>query len=118
MTRILNLKQKVIIWVGLALVAQIGLYPPWIQEYSDGEYRLGPTASIHYWIFSPPGPPPWVWGGGWNEKVKTPALWSSHLDVARLLAEWATVILVMGGFAWTLRDPRKPGEANAGSTRI
>ena len=97
------MKQKVVIWIGLALIAQIGLYPPWIQEYNDGENRLGPTASVHYWIFSPPGPPAWVWNGG-SQKAQTAFLWSSHLDVARLLAEWGAVILVFGGLAWTLRD--------------
>jgi hypothetical protein len=38
-----------------------------------------------------------------SDKVKNPALWNSHLDVARLLAEWAAVIMVFGGLAWTLR---------------
>jgi len=104
----LNLKQKVVIWIGLALVAQIGIYPPWIQEYSyNGEIYLGPTATIHYWIFSPPGPPTWVWTKQ-DETLKAPQLWNVRLDVARLMAEWRAIILVFGGLAWTLRDPRKP----------
>jgi hypothetical protein len=98
----LNHKQKVAIWIGLLLIAQIGVYSPWIQEYNDGDVHLGPTASVHHWIFSPPGPPQWVWSKV-SDKVKNPALWNSHLDVARLLAEWAAVIMVFGGLAWTLR---------------
>jgi hypothetical protein len=46
----------------------------------------------------------------WDDKVRTPALWSAHLDGARLLAEWGSVILVFGGLAWTLRDNRKHRE--------
>ena len=99
---VLSRKQQIVIWTGLLLFAQIGVYPPWIQEWSDGNDHIAPTASVHHWIFSPPGPPAWVWSRA-GESIKIPALWSSHLDVARLLAEWATVVMVFGGISWTLR---------------
>jgi hypothetical protein len=103
----MNLKQKLVIWIGLLVVAQIGVYPPWIQEFNDGELHLGPTASVHHWVFSPPGPPSWVWDRE-SARVKSSVLWNSRLDVARLLDEWATTVLVFAGIVWILREKAAP----------
>ena len=99
----MNIKQKVVVWIGLAILAQISIYPPWTQTFYDLEtpsVALAPT-SAYYWIFSPPGPPAWVWDRAY-ESLKYVHSWGSRIDIVRLLVEWGVVILVFGGVAWTL----------------
>lgn len=56
----MNLKQRIVVWTGLALIIAMALYPPWIQsfkpsvELADGiDVRIEPSASCYHWIFSP-----------------------------------------------------------------
>ncbi len=32
--RLVNLKQKVVVWIGLLLIVAMGLCPPWVQRFA------------------------------------------------------------------------------------
>lgn len=90
----MNGKQKTVLWIGVILVALMGLFPPWFVEgYSyTSNYRLilryGP-------IFAPPR----------DEQLRA-GLHRYHLDFSRLLAQQLTVVLVAAGLVLALSDRR------------
>lgn len=104
----MDLKQRIVVWTGLALIVAMTVYPPWIQsfkpsvEVADGvEFRIEPGASCYHWIFSPPGPPRWFWSFQDSQILRL--FWTSQLDVARLLVQWAAVVIVVLGLNVTFR---------------
>jgi hypothetical protein len=70
-----------IIWIATAIAVVMGLFPPWLVTYAGGIARpmgYGP-------IFDPPQP---QYGG-------------IHLDIVRLIVQWATLMFVAVGLSWT-----------------
>jgi hypothetical protein len=92
-------RQKLVVWVALALIVWMGLYPPWVQSFQRGDGRWGPTAGSYGWIFDPPGPPPRVSEGYFRDW----RFWTNRIDTPRLAIQWLMVSMVAAGLVWTLR---------------
>ena len=96
-----NLKQKIVVWVGLAVIVAMGVRPPvsyvrtTLHEGGhDVEYFAG-----YAWIFKA--------GELFHPEGKSFFFTYHHLDVARLLVQWAMVAIVALGLVWTLGDKRR-----------
>lgn len=93
----MSLKQRIIIWMGMALIIGMGLYPPWNDIVVWNDYRFEPLATRYQWIFNPPVVPPAPKEGGPRKYT-----WRSQLDTTRLLIQWTVVCVLFGGLAWTV----------------
>ena len=101
----MNIKQKIVIWASLCIFAWMGVYPPWLQSVSYQNFTFGPQPGVYHWIFSPPGPPEWVWRTD-SPELKSAFAWQAALDIPRLLIQWAVVCFVAAGMFCTLADRR------------
>ncbi len=108
----LNLKQKLIVWTGLALIVVMGIYPPWTESFHYGDIRVGPRSGDYSWVFLRPGVP--VWARNLAKARVAPdkpspleisLYWGFSIDLSRLLVQWAMVCFVVGGLVWTLKGP-------------
>lgn len=93
--------KKAVLWSAAIITAAMAVYPPWIQEYFSEELHLGPTAGSYSWILKNPGP---ISG------------WTSRVDVARLLIQWAATWVLAGAAFYglgkrTIDPPGKPSPA-------
>ncbi|MBI4539488.1 MAG: hypothetical protein HY704_08270 [Gemmatimonadetes bacterium] len=81
----MNKKQKIALWVGITLVALMGLVPPWkvMRPRGGGAYLM---QSLGY-----------------------APLFSQHgqIDFGRLFVQWAVVAVVTGGLVLTFSEPPK-----------
>lgn len=94
---IMNWKQKIVLLTGIAIVAVMGIYPPWvikIPAYGHRETALKRDAG-HSLIFRPPHIPPYSR--------------RANLDVLRLLTQWTIVVFFAGGLivAYTNNEDEK-----------
>lgn len=107
-------KQRLVIWIGVLLVVASGVYPPWIRvgviehagsndavRYEVRQYVYGP-------IFRPPAavgqiredePDLGLLAGGMADALN----WTIHLDLERLIVQWATVCFAVFGLELVLR---------------
>jgi hypothetical protein len=89
-------RQRIVVWIALALIAVMGLWPPWVESYQRGTVHVGPTSGGYYWVFSQPEPPSLY--GNYRYTV----FLSRHIDFARLFLQWAMVVVVAAGLMLAL----------------
>jgi hypothetical protein len=80
---ILNSKQRAIILVGLAIIAIMSLFPPWIFVFKT-QYVLSEKPSDYYFIANPPSTPDFDARIGYR------------IDTTRLAVQWVTIIVAVG----------------------
>ena len=81
--------QKTALWIGIIVIALIGLFPPWVQMHEvEGPYK-GKYDKGYSPIFAPP---------------KSPA----EIDISRLLIQWFIVAVIAAGAIVTLKDKKGP----------
>lgn len=92
--------QIIVLWAGAGLIVLMGLLPPWIlvrhpevQAYYSTSERVG-----YYWVFDPPEP----------KEFRRGRRGSCHVNIPRLLIQWAIVGSVAGASIYTLRIIGKP----------
>ena len=86
----MNRKQRWVLWIGVSIIALMGLCPPWMESY-----RYGATRSIGYApILAPP-------------KSTT-----VRIDVIRLLLQWASVAVVIGAGMARAKERESNGRAH------
>ncbi len=91
----MNTRQKVVLWIGIALIALVTLFPPWVHVLSThGGQEAKVSISNIGFLCAPPA----VMGG-----------LGVRLDVARLVASWALLILVTGTFVMTSKGQSRIG---------
>lgn len=94
---IMNRKQKIVLLTGIAIIAGIGIYPPWVTKipaYGHRETALKKDAG-HSFIFRPPHIAPYVR--------------RANLDVLRLCTQWTIVVFFIGALivAYANNDDEK-----------
>ena len=91
----MNTRQKVFLWIGIALIAFVTLFPPWVHVLSThgGQEATVSISNIGF-LCAPPA----VMGG-----------LGVRMDVARLVASWALLILVTGTFVMTSKGLSRIG---------
>jgi hypothetical protein len=85
----MNRKQKICLWVGIAVIVTMGIFPPWmITGGSQGCLPMG-----YSFILNPPSPANLC-----------------RIDASRLCIQWVMVAVVTGGLIFTFGDkkPKKP----------
>jgi hypothetical protein len=91
--RMLNKKQLVCLWAGIAVFVLLALAPPWYQ-HAIAECRIGDQPLGHAPLFSPPAP----------LSVQRPSkCWTVRVDGIRLILEWSVVAAITAGLLLTLR---------------
>lgn len=81
---IMNRKQKIVLLTGIAIIAFMGIYPPWVIKIPAAGHRetaLRRDAG-HSFIFRPPHIAPYVR--------------RANLDVLRLCTQWTIVVFFIG----------------------
>ena len=84
----MNLKQKICLWIGIAVIVAMGIFPPWIVAPTI----LSPQHGGYHFILSPPEV-------GYNHCYS--------LNTSLLLIQWAMVATITGGLLVTLKDKKK-----------
>lgn len=74
----MNDKQKKALWLGIAIMAAMGIYPPWNFQSSQASI---PELIGYSWIFLP--------ARTWTE--------ANVIDVTRLTIQWIVVALITAG---------------------
>ena len=98
----MNRKQKICLWLGIAVIVLMGLFPPWLVE----------GHRVEYWsIFAPPSHLRPVYPYDLLDEVAgTPRYESSRLTAEivtdYLFAQWLMVAAITGGFIITFQDRR------------
>ena len=94
-----NREQLIVLWVGIALLSLIGLYPPWMYTLhmkSEGSTLQMQRAAGYHPLFEPPEPASPDSSNLYIDGVR--------LDFPRIGVQIIIVALVTGGLFWTLRD--------------
>lgn len=78
----LNLKQKIVIIVGIVAIVIMGMFPPWIYTYKDkSTYSMGPAG--YSFIAIPP-------------KSRLYSGYGVKLDIPRIVVQWVAVFVSTG----------------------
>lgn len=95
----MNAKQKIILWLGIAVIVAMGLCPPWVRPVhspSFGAVRqdLG---------YSP------IWQPAIQKRVLREETYSLHgsIDFQRLGVQWAVVAVITGGLVAIFAGKKK-----------
>lgn len=102
MIRVVNGRQKVVILLATLLIISTGLYPPWVRMGV-----MGPSLDIEYeryqydWLFHPPGIT-----GIEDPDVEVAYATKLHIDVRRLLVQWAMIAVAALGMVKTIGQKR------------
>ena len=80
--------QKTFLWIGIAVIVAMGLFPPWVV----GQSVLSPKDAGYHFILNPP-------------KARRPEF--TGLNTSRLVVQWAMVTVVTGGLLVTFKDKKK-----------
>lgn len=109
----MNSKQKIVVWIGLALIVLMGIYPPWVVRlHRTAAFMIERPIHNRGFIFDPPNAEladvaadlRWdEWDSSLSNTVLRMGL---HLDSARLAVEWITVVLVVAGLLLCLTDKK------------
>ena len=95
----MNGKQKVCIWIGIALFVLMGILPPWVyrndMDNNGAGLRMEASAGYSLLISPPELRKPWNWDRSFT---------AVSIDVTRLLIQWAMVVVLVGGLFVTLRE--------------
>jgi len=108
----MNRIQRLLIALGVALIACMGLIPPWTYTFKSKDLYSEKPAPYHL-IFSPPEP------DRWSKSYKAES-YGVKLDILRLTLQWTMVCLVVGVGVYLAKDRNRvqnSGEA-AGSLSL
>ena len=104
----MNDKQKKCLWVGIALIVVMGLFPPWVLEREEKKY-LGYDRGDKWEYTIEPGPYSWI--GDPPRTKNFPGLLRirpKFVDLYRLGIQYFVVAVVTAGLIITLRDKKYP----------
>jgi len=87
----MNFKQKIVLWIGIAIIVGMGLFPPWKVEtgkeriFSGKKYTPSFIVSSGYhFLFNPPSR-------------------AKGIDVGRLFVQIGLVAIITGGVILTIK---------------
>jgi hypothetical protein len=95
---------RVVVGCGLAIMALMGLFPPWLEKTRWGDY-VAEGPGCYGFVFAPPSGTPYSTGHGW-QSVTT-------IDVKRLAVQEGTVMV--GTIALVLLTRSKAGGGTKGA---
>ena len=102
----MNNIQKIILWIGIAAIVVMGLFPPWTLQltstsiltlsYDQQRWLAGQKSSAYKFLLTPPQLTR-------AAKISVPF----QIDVPKLGIQWAAVAVITGGLFVTLKDKKK-----------
>jgi hypothetical protein len=90
----MNTKQKICLWLGIAVIVLMGLFPPWMAATPNGRNYV---AGGYGFILFPP-----------NQFGES--LWLARIDFAKLVAQWAMAAVVATGLIVTFAGKKPKDE--------
>lgn len=84
----MNLKQNICLWIGIAVIVVMGIFPPW----TVGQTILSPQDGGYHFILS-------------HQEVRSIDCY--NLNTSRLLIQWTMVVVITGGLLITFKDKKK-----------
>ena len=96
----MNKKQLIIMWVGIAIVVLMGIFPPWLAIEENTHIYLG-----HSFILSPPNE---NWLRHHRDSIDINQI--GIVDFTRLLIQWTMVSVIVGGLFITFKDKKPKDE--------
>lgn len=96
----MNWKQKICLWIGIAVIVLMGLFPPWVFQVKST--YVNELVDAGYAFIT--NPPHYLFRG--DIKI------GASIELARLAVQWAIVAVITGGLIVTLADKKdkKPKE--------
>jgi hypothetical protein len=99
----MNKRQLIALWVGIGVLAVMGVFPPWVRSFSGAGPRLPcETAAIYAPIFWPPASRKGA-VDSWDCDTGSVPSFGVRVDTTRLLVQWFLVGMVTGGLILSLR---------------
>jgi hypothetical protein len=84
----MNKKQKIVLWIGIAVIVVMGIFPPWVHRGGPGvEKSAGYSFILN-------GPESYAFG------------WFARPDISRLFIQWVIVAVITAGLIITVKDKR------------
>lgn len=100
----MNLKQKIVLLIGIIVIVLMGIYPPWY--FYDNKTGKNIRVSGYAFFANPPIPHKLSLDsrteGFYRERVST------NVDYTRLAFQWTMIVIVTSGFILMLKDKKKP----------
>jgi hypothetical protein len=107
----MNNKQKKCLWVGIALIVIMGLFPPWVCEREERKSR-GYGEGYEWKSTTEPGSYSWIGNPPRTHFEKTfdgrATIRAKFVDLYRLGIQCFVVAVVTAGLIITLRDKKDP----------
>ncbi|MBA7650477.1 hypothetical protein ES703_58283 [subsurface metagenome] len=92
----MNIKQKIVLWIGIAIIVIMGLFPPWIMPITR-RYGMGNTVKYRkYYGYD------FIWAQPESSLVS--------IDFHRLGLQWAIVGVITGGLIYSFKDKKPKDE--------
>ncbi len=99
----MNRKQIIVLWIGIAAIVIMGIFPPWILNAEGASLMIQTQREIselsnqnfHTYHFILSGP-----------RVKNVSF-LLRVDLPKLSVQWITVAAITGGLLVTFRDKKK-----------
>jgi hypothetical protein len=89
----MNKKQLICLWVGIAAIGLIGIFPPWVWRIRASGADIEQEAGYKC-ILLPP------------ERQPADIRLRASLDIPRLCVQWFVVAVITGGLIYTFTDKR------------
>jgi len=95
----MNRKPKICLWIGIAVIVAMGIYPPWLYTFTAQGVNSRENAGYNC-ILTPPQP---------KEDI---APYGIILDIPRLCLQWVIIAIVTGGLIVTFKDKKTKDKQN------
>lgn len=83
----MNTKRKIVLWIGIAIIVVMGIFPPWVQRGALSEKSDGYSFIL-------------------NEPENYAFGWFPRLDLPRLFIQWLIVAFITAGLIVTVKDKK------------
>lgn len=87
----MNRRQKIVLWIGIAVIVVMGVFPPWLYTTTGNGLNSKKNAGYSCILFPPPPK-----GVGLRYGIS--------LDVSRLCVQWAIVVVITAGLIVAFKD--------------
>ena len=88
----MNKKQKICLWIGIAIIVLMSLFPPWF--YTHARITEVQTNAGYHFLLIPPLP---------YDKVGS----GIRLDTSRLFVQWVVIAIITSGLIVTFKDKKE-----------
>lgn len=100
----MNRKQIIVLWIGIAVIVVMGIYPPWTMKSVYANQLKGSDTdtirSLMKFVNE-------VYYPIWPRPLKNNYLLFMEIDICKLVVQWIMVATITGGLLVTFKDKKK-----------